>query len=142
MKTSHRRRSRELASQAIYSWQLTGNAMSIVEESMLEENDVKSFDVNYFKKLINGVDAHVEALDQAYKPHLARDIDELDLVEKSILRVACYELSECRDVPYRVVINEAIEVAKIFGADDSHKFVNGVLDKAVKFIRKDEINSK
>lgn len=138
MKTSHRRRSRELAAQAIYSWQLTGNPMAIVEESMLEENDVKTFDVVYFQKLIQGVDTHVEALDQAYRPHLARSIDELDIVERSVLRVACFELSECRDVPYRVVINEAIEVAKLFGADESHKFINGVLDKAVKFIRKEE----
>ena len=140
MKTSHRRRSRELAAQAIYSWQLTGNKIADVEEAMLEENDVKSFDVNFFRKLINGVETNIEAIDQAYRPHLARDMEELDNVEKSILRVACYELCECPDVPYRVVINEAIEVAKIFGADDSHKFVNGVLDKAVKFVRKDEIN--
>ncbi len=139
MKTSHRRRSRELAAQAIYSWQLTGNKIADVEEAMLEESDVKSFDVNFFRKLINGVETNIEAIDQAYRPHLARDMEELDNVEKSILRVACYELCECRDVPYRVVINEAIEVAKVFGADESHKFINGVLDKAVKFVRKDEM---
>ncbi|NTS77061.1 transcription antitermination factor NusB [Catenovulum sp. SM1970] len=141
MKTTHRRKSRELAAQAIYSWQMTGNKIDVVIEAMIEENDVKTFDAAYFQKLVNGVFVNVDSIDQAYKPHLARSMEELDLVEQAILRVSTFELSECHDVPYRVVINEAIEVAKVFAADDSHKFVNGVLDKAVKFIRKDEVAS-
>jgi N utilization substance protein B len=77
----------------------------------------------------------VTELDLAIAPHVDRPIDDIDHVEKAILRVAVFELSDCQDVPYRVVINEAIELAKLFAADDSHKFVNGVLDKAVKLIR-------
>jgi N utilization substance protein B len=140
VKISQRRRSRELATQAIYSWQLTNNPVTKVIEAVEEENDIKTFDVIYFEKLVNGTVLYVEGIDQSYKPHLARNIDEIDHVERAVLRVATYELSHCHDVPYKVVINEAIEVAKIFGADDSHKFVNGVLDKAVKFIRKSEFN--
>ncbi|WP_111979658.1 transcription antitermination factor NusB [Algibacillus agarilyticus] len=138
MKGSQRRKARQLAAQAIYSWQITNNAVSDIIESMEEENNVNEFDVVYFEKLVNGVFRHLDSIDIAYKPHLARAIDEVDLVEKAVLRVATYELCECREVPYKVVINEAIEVAKLFAADDSHKFVNGVLDKAVKFIRKEE----
>ncbi|AWB64977.1 transcription antitermination factor NusB [Saccharobesus litoralis] len=138
MKGSQRRKARQLAAQAIYSWQVTNNRIADVIEAMEEENDVNEFDVVYFKKLVNGVAMTADNLDIAYKPHLARDIAEVDLVEKAILRVATYELSDCKEVPYKVVINEAIEVAKVFAADDSHKFINGVLDKAVKFIRKSE----
>ena len=93
-------------------------------------------DVEYFKDLARGVVVNCKQLDEIVAPHLARPADELDMVEKAILRLSGYELKFREDVPYKVAINEGIELAKMFGAEDSHKFVNGVLDKAVKELRK------
>jgi len=129
LKPSPRRKARELAVQAIYSWQLSQNSVTDIEVNL------RRFDIEYFQQLLRGVTSNVAELDLALSPHVDRPIDDIDHVEKAILRVAAFELSDCQDVPYRVVINEAIELAKSFAADDSHKFINGVLDKAVKLIR-------
>lgn len=135
MKPSARRKARELAVQAIYSWQISQNSVSEIELHFLTENAKRRFDIPYFQTLLRGVTASVSELDLAISPHVERPIDEIDHVEKAILRLAVFELSQNNEVPYKVVINEAIELAKEFAADDSHKFVNGVLDKAVKLIR-------
>lgn len=135
MKPSPRRKARELAVQAIYSWQISQNSVSDIEVNFITENSKRRFDIEYFQQLMRGVTGNVSELDLAISPHVDRPLDDIDHVEKAILRVAIYELSDCPDVPYRVVINEAIELAKLFAADDSHKFINGVLDKAVKLIR-------
>lgn len=135
MKVSARRKAREFAVQAIYSWQLSKNDLSEIETNFLIDNQKRRFDVSYFQLLLRGVGEHLESLDAAISPHVDRPLDEIDQVEKAILRMAVFELSEVDDVPYKVIINEAIELAKSFAADDSHKFVNGVLDKAVKLIR-------
>jgi len=135
VKPSPRRKARELAVQAVYSWQLSQNSVTDIESNFLVDNSSRRFDIEYFQQLFRGVTSKVSQLDEAISPHVDRPIDDIDHIEKSILRVAVYELSDCTDVPYRVVINEAIELAKTFAADDSHKFVNGVLDKAVKLIR-------
>lgn len=138
MKPSPRRKARELAVQAVYSWQLSKNSVVDVESNFLVDNASRRFDIEYFQQLFRGATSRLEEMDAAIAPHVDRPIADIDHVEKSILRVAIYELSDCKDVPYRVVINEAIELAKSFGADDSHKFVNGVLDKAVKKLRPEE----
>lgn len=138
MKPSARRKARELAIQAVYSWQISQNDVADIEASFLTENKARRFDIDYFQQLLRGVTANVSSLDEAISPHVDRPLDDIDQVEKSILRTAIYELKDCTDVPYKVVINEAIELAKSFAADDSHKFVNGVLDKAVKLIRPQE----
>ena len=135
MKPSPRRKARELAVQAVYSWQISQNTVNDVEASFIADNSKRRFDIEYFQQLLRGVTSNVGELDLAISPHVDRPIDDIDHVEKAILRVAMFELSDCQEVPYRVVINEAIELAKLFAADDSHKFVNGVLDKAVKLIR-------
>ncbi|MEH0875461.1 transcription antitermination factor NusB [Pectobacterium cacticida] len=136
MKPAARRRARECAVQALYSWQLSKNAIADVEYQFLSDQDVKDVDITYFRELLVGVATQVEALDQLMTPFLSRQIDELGQVEKAILRLAMFELSKREDVPYKVAINEAIELAKTFGAEDSHKFVNGVLDKAAPSVRK------
>ncbi len=135
MKPSPRRKARELAVQAVYSWQISQNSVNDIEVNFISDNSKRRFDIEYFQQLIRGVTDKVAEIDLAITPHVDRPIDDIDHVEKAILRVAVFELSDCQDVPYRVVINEAIELAKSFAADDSHKFVNGVLDKAVKLIR-------
>lgn len=138
MKPTPRRKARELAVQAVYSWQLSGNNVTDVEAHFLTENAKRRFDIEYFKQLLHGVTGNLTKVDAVIAPHVDRPLDEVDPVEKAILRTAIYELSDCQDVPYRVVINEAIELAKSFAADDSHKFVNGVLDKVVKELRPNE----
>lgn len=138
MKPTPRRKARELAIQAVYSWQLSQNSVTDIEGNFLTDNSARRFDIPYFQQLLRGVTSSVGSIDEAISPHVDRPLDDVDPVEKAILRVAIYELKDCLDVPYRVVINEAIELAKAFAADDSHKFVNGVLDKAVKLIRPEE----
>lgn len=135
MKPSPRRKARELAVQAVYSWQISQNSVKDIEVNFITENSKRRFDIEYFQQLLRGVTSNVAELDLAISPLVDRPLDDIDHVEKAILRVAVFEFSDCQEVPYRVVINEAIELAKLFAADDSHKFVNGVLDKAVKLIR-------
>ncbi|MBW7982094.1 transcription antitermination factor NusB [Enterobacillus tribolii] len=136
MKPAARRRARECAVQALYSWQLSGNDIADVELQFLTEQDVKDVDVNYFRELLAGVANNAEYLDNLMAPVLSRQLNELGQVEKAILRVSLFELSKREDVPYKVAINEGIELAKTFGAEDSHKFVNGVLDKVAPTVRK------
>ncbi|MCU8090110.1 transcription antitermination factor NusB [Shewanella sp. SM20] len=131
MKPSERRKARRLAVQAIYSWQLSGNNIADVEHEFLTEQSLDGVDVAYFRELFSGVATKKTQLDELIIPHLERPIDEVSPVEKAIVRLAAYELTFRKDVPYKVAINEAIELAKAFGADESHKFVNGLLDKLV-----------
>jgi transcription antitermination factor NusB len=138
VKPSPRRKARELAIQAIYSWQVSKNVVNDIEVNFIAENSKRRFDIEYFQLLLRGVTANISAIDAAISPYVDRPLDDIDQVEKAILRVAVFELKDCTDVPYRVVINEAIELAKSFAADDSHKFINGVLDKTVKLIRPQE----
>ena len=135
MKPAARRKARRLAIQAVYSWQLSGNSVSDIEAEFLTENDVSKVDVDYFLDLLRGVASQQANLDQALSPFTDRPVVDLDQIERAILRVAAFELKARLDVPYKVVMNEAIELAKAFGADDSHRFVNGVLDKAVDTLR-------
>ncbi|WP_304167933.1 transcription antitermination factor NusB [Lonsdalea britannica] len=136
MKPAARRRARECAVQALYSWQLSKNDIADVELQFLSEQDVKGVDITYFRELLTGVATQADRMDELMTPYLSRKLEELGQVEKAILRLAVFELSRRDDVPYKVAINEAIELAKVFGAEDSHKFVNGVLDKAAPHLRK------
>lgn len=136
MKPAARRRARECAVQALYSWQLSKNDIADVELQFLTEQDVKDVDVAYFRELLNGVATNAASLDAIMAPVLSRQLEELGQVERAVLRIALFELSKRLDVPYKVAINEAIELAKTFGAEDSHKFVNGVLDKVAPTLRK------
>ncbi|MGI2168697.1 transcription antitermination factor NusB [Shewanella sp. MF05960] len=132
MKPSERRKARRLAVQAIYSWQLSKNNVADVEHEFLTEQNTDGVDVAYFRELLSGVASKTSQIDDLLKPHLDRDFEDVSPVEKAIVRLATYELTFRKDVPFKVAINEGIELAKVFGADDSHKFVNGLLDKIVK----------
>ncbi|WP_018694039.1 transcription antitermination factor NusB [Algicola sagamiensis] len=135
MKPAARRKARSLAVQAIYSWQVTGHQIADVEHQYLLEQDVSKIDVSYFQDLVRGVAVNTKQIDEILSPFVARPFDEIDLIEKAVLRLGTYELKFRDDVPSKVSINEAIELAKSFAADDSHRFVNGVLDKVVKVVR-------
>ncbi len=138
MKPAARRRAREMALQGVYSWMLSNNDVASIELNLATTNEMGKVDMPYFQELLQGSIKQVADLDLAIKPYLGRLPEELDPIEKAILRIATYELTQRIDVPYKVVINEAIELAKVFGAEESHKFVNGVLDKAVRTLRKYE----
>ena len=135
MNPGQRHRARHFAMQALYQWEITKELASVIEEQFLEDQPVDDkTDKEYLHQLIVGTITHVDEIDKTYKPYLnSRSIEDLDMLDKSILRLATYELLfQSKDVPYRVIINEAILLAKDFAAQDSHKFVNGVLDKVVK----------
>ncbi|MBR9859059.1 MAG: transcription antitermination factor NusB [Gammaproteobacteria bacterium] len=136
MKPSERRKARRLATQAIYQWQMTKDNVADIAQQFALEQDTKGVDLDYFRDLLFGVSVHVKELDAVFSPYLSRPLAELDIVDKAVLRLATYELTRREDVPYRVVINEAIELAKAFAADESHRFVNGVLDKVIKQLKK------
>ena len=135
-KISPRRRARECAVQALYSWAVSQNSPEIVELNFMTEQDMKGVDTPYFRKLFRQTVENVEAVERTMQGYLDRGLEELDPIEKAILRLAVYELQFEADVPYKVVINEAIEVAKVFGADESHKYINGVLDKIAPVVRR------
>jgi N utilization substance protein B len=124
-----RSRARRRALQALYAWQLSGSHMKAVIEQFRHEQDMEVADLEYFEDLLQGVEAHVAELDAALVPYVDREVEQIDPIERAALRLAAYELKYRLDVPYRVVINEAIEVTKRFGADHGHSYVNGVLDK-------------
>ena len=130
-----RNRARRLAVQALYEWQMTGTAESEIKTRFLEDKKDKTVDKAYFQELIGGVIEQAEELDEIISPLLSRPLDELDRVEHAILRLSTYELKHRPDVPYRVVINEGVELAKTFGADQGHKFINGILDKLAGSLR-------
>lgn len=126
-----RHKARHFALQAIYQWAMTGDNAGDIESQFEEDQPLGNADREYMHSLIEGVISHYDELDHAYEPFLSRPIKDLDVVDKAILRLGTYELKYRKDVPYRVVINESIMLAKEFAEQDSHKFVNGVLDKVV-----------
>ena len=133
-----RSRSRRRALQAVYAWQLSGSGVQAVIEQFRHEQDMEVADQEYFEDLVRGVASHAEQLDAAIRPHLDREVAQVDPIERAALRLAAYELMHRPDVPYRVVLNEAIEVTKRFGADHGHSYVNGVLDKLAGELRTTE----
>jgi N utilization substance protein B len=127
-----RSRARRRAAQALYAWQVGGNPMREVIEEFRHEQDMEIADLDYFEDLLRGVEKHCAELDAGLAPWLDRDMAQVDPIERAVLRLAAYELRHRPDVPYRVVLNEAVEVAKRFGAEHGHTYVNGVLDKAAR----------
>lgn len=142
MKPAERRRARQFAVQAIYQWQITQTGVSQIIEQFSVDQDMSKADVPYFKELLMGVVQRVESLDEKLSPYLSRKIDDVDMVDIAVLRLAMFELSYRTDVPPKVVLNEAIELAKDFATDESYKFVNGVLDKALRSLKLREEISK
>lgn len=134
-----RSKARRSAVQALYQWQMAGENIAEIHDQFLVEREMAKVDLEYFKELLHGVAGQLEVLDQQIKPFLDRDINSVDPVERAILRMGTFELMFRPDVPYRVVINEALESAKMFGADQGHKYVNGVLDKVAQQTRQPEI---
>jgi len=130
-----RSRSRRRALQALYAWQVSGGDARSVIAQFAHEQAHEEADLDYFEDLVRGVLMHAGDLDATLSAHLDRGIDTVDPVERAALRIAAYELVYRPDVPYRVVINEAIDSTKRFGAEHGHTYVNGVLDKVAVALR-------
>ena len=138
---SNRRRSREFALQGLYQWQLAGTDPVTIAAQLGEAEDFGKSDADYFTKLLDGAIAGAVEMEQLITPLLDRAYRSLSPVERGILLLAGYEFMHCPEVPYRVVINEAIELAKAFGGTDGHKYVNGVLDKMAAQLRAPEVRA-
>jgi len=133
-----RHRARRMAVQALYQWQLVGHDIADIEAQFLQANDVEDIDVPYFTEALHYIPSHIDTLDGHMTPYLDRAVNELSPVELAVLRLGVYELSQRIDTPYKVVLNEAVELAKVFGAAEGHRYINGVLDKVAGDLRKVE----
>lgn len=134
-----RSRARRRALQALYAWQLSDSPIDKVIEQFRNEQDMEIADLEYFEALVRGVARHAPELDEVLSRYIDRTMAQVDPIERAVLRIAGFELAHRPDVPYRVVINEAIETTKRFGAEHGHTYVNGVLDRAAAEWRAREI---
>lgn len=142
MSPAARHHAREYAVQAMYQWQISDASINEIENEFLNHHIDKKLDMAYFKELIYGIPEHQALLDKKMITYLGRHIREIDPIELAVLRIAIYELIHRPDVPYRVIINEALELTKKFGSVDGHKFVNGILDRIAKECRVHELPQK
>jgi transcription antitermination protein NusB len=133
--SQQRHRARSFAMQALYQWQLTGEEINVILLQFLQEMNAKKTDTFYFRELVSQVTAIASQLDQLFQPLLDRNLKDLGPIELAILRLAVYELQHNIAIPYKVVINEAIILAKNFAATDAHKYINGVLDQLAPALR-------
>lgn len=138
---AERRKARHYGMQALYQWHMAGASVTDIEAEFRADYDFSHVDLEYFQALLHGIPACVDELDAAMEPLLDRKLDDLGPVERALLRMGMYELIHRIDVPFKVVINEQVALAKKFGATDSHKYINGVLDKAARQWRKVEIDA-
>lgn len=138
---ARRRKARHYAMQALYQWHMAGAKPSDIEAEFRTDYDFDAVDLEYFQSLIHGVASLVDELDGLFTPLLDRDLDELDPIELSLLRMGAFELRDRIDVPYRVAINESVALARKFGASESYKYINGVLDKLARQLRGPEVSA-
>jgi len=137
-----RTKSRQCAVQALYQWQMTGKDLNKIEQEFIIDERLKNAQNSYFKDLFHGVPKHLNKIDEVLTEFVDRPVEKIDPVERAILRVSSYELMNRIDIPYRVIINEGINLAKCFGADKSHRYINGILDKVAQKVRAVEIAKK
>jgi N utilization substance protein B len=133
---------RRCAAQALYQWQITGQDPALIASDFMADQDLVKADPDYFRELVHEAPKRVVEIDAALEPFLDRPLTQVDPVEQAILRIGGYELMQRPDIAYRIVINEAVELAKLFGAEQGHRFVNGVLDKLARVARPAECASR
>ncbi|MET0520067.1 MAG: transcription antitermination factor NusB [Burkholderiaceae bacterium] len=139
---SARRRSREAALQGLYQWLITGDEIGVIDAHMREQDGFGKADKAHYDALLNGCVTEAADLDAVLSRHVDRKTTELSPIEHGVLMIGAYELKHCMDIPYRVAINEAVELAKSFGGTDGHKYVNGVLDRAAGDLRPQEVAAR
>ena len=133
---------RKRAVQALYMWEISKNDLSDIQDEFLLEHDMGKVDMKYFKELLHKVPAHVDVIDEEINKLLDRPMKEVDPVERAVMRIGVYEMKYRPDVPYRVIINECVELAKTFGAEDGFKYVNSILDGVARKLRALEIKAR
>lgn len=139
MSAGSRHRARQAAVQALYQWQLTHDNPENIEDHFILDHDMHEIDMDYFHYLVREIPLRLHELDDHLSPFLDRPIDDVDPVERAILRIGAYEFEFHPEIPYRVVLNEAVELAKTFGAEHGHKYINAVLDKVAGKLRAEEM---
>ena len=140
-RVSKRRRSREIALQGLYEWLLSGEVVSVIDAHMREQDDFAKCDAAHFDALLHGCIGEAVDIDALLSKHVDRKTTLLSPIEHGVLMIGVYELKHCIDIPYKVAINEAVELAKSFGGTDGHKSVNGVLDKSAADLRPAEVQA-
>jgi N utilization substance protein B len=130
-----RTRARRLATQALYQWDLSGSNLSQIEVQFHEDEDFSKVDRDYFHELLHEIPSRLDEVEQAFTAYLDRPLKEIDPVERAVLRMATYELMTHIEIPYKVIINEAVNLTKKFGAEQAHRYVNGVLDQVARKLR-------
>lgn len=130
-----RKHARDKGLQALYQWQLSGEDLEWIKDHYVQDQGVATGDIDYFLELLFEIPACISILDEHYRQHIENFEDHVDPIETNILRIATYEFIHHLEIPFKVVINEAVNLAKVYGADDSHKFINGVLDPLAKVLR-------
>jgi transcription antitermination protein NusB len=136
-----RHKARRAAVQALYQWQLTRQAPADIERHFLADDTLAAVDLDYFRHLVREIPACRDQLDAQLSPHVDRTIAEIDPVERAILRLGAFELAFHPEIPYRVVLNEAVELAKTYGAEHGHKYINAVLDRVALALRAAEVGA-
>lgn len=137
-----RKRARRRALQAIYQWQLTGQDPGDILRQFREVQDMKGVDDAYFEALLRGVSEHKDSLDEALSELVDRPLDQVDLMERVVLRIGAWELLHCPELPYRVVLEQCVDLAHRFGSEGGHAYVNAVLDRAARRWRPDETRAE
>ena len=127
--SARRRKARHYALQALYQWHMAKQGVNEIEAQFIAEYDMSNVDTEFFHDLVHNVPAQIGELQQCFEGHLDRKLSELDPIELSLLRMGSYELLRRIDVPYKVVINETVNLAKRFGATDGYRYINGILDR-------------
>jgi transcription antitermination protein NusB len=140
-KPSNRKKARHLLVQALYQWQMTGANVGVIEAEFFTDNRMQKADTQYFRELLHAIPNKLDELDETFTPFLDRAKEELDPVSLAVLRIGAYELLFRIDVPYKVVINEAVNLAKSFGPSEAHKYINSIMDKVAANNRKLEISA-
>ncbi len=135
-----RHKARRFALQALYQWQVAQHSIQELAEQFAEERLMPKADEAYFQELITEIPAQYQILDDHFRSFLDRNLTDLDPIELVILRMMSYEMAQRLEIPYKVVINEAVELAKEFGAEESYKYINGIADQVAKKLRQVEVN--
>lgn len=133
-----RKKARRVVLQALYQWMMAHNELNDIEAQFQVNHDFAKIDYDYFQELLYGIPKHISTIDETITPLLDRPFEQLNPIELTALRMATYELLHRLDIPYKVCINEAVKLTREFGAEEGHKYVNGVVDKLAKSLRPHE----
>lgn len=134
-------RARRCALQALYQWQMAGRHPKDILSEFVAERELIKIDMDYFKRLTQDIPENIGIIESQLKDVIDRPLEQLDPVERAILYIGAYELGFCLEVPWRVVVNEGVELSKMFGAEEGHKYINGALDTLARTLRANEILS-